>query len=115
VNDSEFTINADGVVLRFAAGECRLKSARGSKRKSVGDWELEFRFVASANETGILIAPGTEEAPLLYEVASKRGWDYLWARYEIDLDNLSKRLIYKPTHANVDRVYDYADLNLLDL
>jgi len=56
-----------------AAGECLFLGAAGSKR-GADDWEIAYRFAASPNRTNIVIGEIT--------VASKKGWEYLWARLQ---------------------------------
>ena len=44
---------------------------------------------------------------------AKKGWDYLWIRYE-DSDNLAaKSLIKKPASVHVEQVYDTGNLSLI--
>lgn len=88
----------------FAAGEVLFLGASGTKRGD-GDWEISFGFLGSPNATGIPV-PGLGSV-------DKLGHDYLWFRYAEDVaDN---KLIKKPTEAHVERVYRYANLNLLGL
>ena len=88
----------------FAGGEVLFLGASGSKR---GDelWEINYRFVASENITGIAIGGITGVA--------KKGWDYLWVHY-VD-DTSEDLLIKKPEQVNVEKVYedhDYANLGI---
>jgi hypothetical protein len=88
----------------FAAGECLFLFASGSKRGK-GDWEISFRFAASPNKTGLTVGDITGIA--------KKGWEYLWVRYEDSVDVTAKALVKKPLAVYIEKVYDegsFADL-----
>ena len=80
----------------FAAGEVLFLGASGSKRGEE-DWEITFRFAASPNVSGMTIGEITG--------INKRGWDYLWVRYEDAEDATAKALVKRPMAAYVERVY----------
>ncbi|MCL2645587.1 MAG: hypothetical protein FWD61_01115 [Phycisphaerales bacterium] len=89
-----------------AAGECLFLGASGSQRtkgQSVydGDWEISFKFAASPNATGLRV--GTISG------ISKRGWDYMWVRYQDAEDEDSKELIKKPVAVYIESVYESAN------
>ena len=81
----------------FAAGEVLFLGASGSKRGE-DDWEITFRFAASPNRTNITIGDMTGIA--------KKGWEYLWVRYEDAEDAAAQTLVKKPTAAYVEKVYE---------
>ena len=90
----------------FAIGECLFLGASGSKRGK-GDWEISFRFAASPNKTGLTIG----------DIAgiAKKGWEYLWVRYEDAVDATAKALVKKPMAVYIEKVYDggnFADLGI---
>ena len=88
----------------FAAGEALFLGASGSKRGK-GDWEISFRFAASPNKTGLTVGDITGIA--------KKGWEYLWVRYEDSVDATAKALVKKPLAVYIEKVYDegnFADL-----
>lgn len=90
--------------MGLAAGECLFLGASGSKR-SEDDWEITFRFAGSPNVTGLMVG---DIGPI-----AKKGWEYLWVRYEDDEDSASKTLVKRPVAAYVERVYEEGDFSLL--
>jgi hypothetical protein len=90
----------------FAAGEVLFLGASGSKRGRE-DWEITFSFAASPNATGLTVGDITG--------INKKGWEYLWVRYEDDVDGVAKQLIKKPIAVYVEQVYPYGDFSLLGL
>ena len=90
----------------FAPGECLFLGVSGRKRAQ-GDWALTYTFAATPNVEGLEIGDITGIA--------KRGWDYLWVRYEDAKDEGSSNLVPKPRAVYVEQVYVYANLNLLGI
>ena len=90
----------------FAAGEVRFLGASGSQR---GDesWELTFRFAALPNVTGLVVGDITGIA--------KKGWEYMWVRYEDAEDSGSKTLVKKPTSVHVEQVYGTSNFSGLGI
>ena len=88
----------------FAAGECLFLGATGSMR-DLGDWEINFRFAASPNATGLTIGNITG--------ISKKGWEYLWVRYADVEDGAAHTLVKRPVAVYVEQVYEYGNLSLL--
>ena len=84
----------------FAAGEVLFLGASGSKRGQ-DDWEITYRFAASPNVTSLAVGSITGIA--------KRGWDYLWVRYEDAEDTAAKALVKRPIAAYVEQVYPYGN------
>ena len=95
-----------GAFKGFAAGEVLFLGASGSKRGE-DDWEISFRFAASPNRTNITIGEMTGIA--------KKGWEYLWVRYEDAEDATANALVKKPTAAYVEKVYEEGDLSVLGI
>ena len=94
------------------AGECLFLGASGSRRQqgenpNDGDWEITFKFAASPNVVNLQIGDIT--------VASKKGWEYLWVRYEDSEDDAANVLVKKPTAAYVEKVYEDGDFSVLGL
>lgn len=89
-----------------AAGECLFLGATGSKRGS-DDWEITYRFAVSPNRDNITIGDITG--------IDKKGWEYLWVRYEDAEDTDAKVLIKKPIAAYVEKVYEEADFSILGI
>ena len=90
----------------FAAGEVLFLGASGSQRGEE-DWEITFRFAASPNVSGLSVGNITGIA--------KRGWDYLWVRYEDAEDATAKVLVKRPVAAYVERVYYDGDFSALGI
>lgn len=89
----------DAAFKGLAAGECLFLGAAGSKRGTSVDepWEISFAFAGSPNVTGLSV--GTING------IAKKGWEYLWVRYQEAEDAAAKMLIRKPVAAYVERVY----------
>ncbi|HBO45788.1 MAG TPA: hypothetical protein DD670_18065 [Planctomycetaceae bacterium] len=90
----------------FAAGEVLFLGASGSKRGEE-DWEITFRFAVSPGATGITVGPITG--------INKRGWDYLWVRYQDAEDAAAGALVKRPVAAYVERVYYDGDFSGLGI
>lgn len=88
----------------FAAGEVLFLGASGSQRGQE-DWEVTFSFAASPNVTGLAVGQITGIA--------KKGWEYLWVRYEDAVD--AHTLVKQPAAAYVEQVYPYGDFALLGI
>jgi hypothetical protein len=84
----------------YAQGEVLFLGAGGSRRGS-GAWEMNFKFAASPNKTGIQIGAITGIA--------KKGWEYLWVRYEKNTD--ANVLVQTPASVHVHQVYEYGDFS----
>ena len=84
----------------FAPGEVLFQGASGSKR-GPDDWEITYRFAASPNVSGLVVGSMTG--------ISKRGWEYLWVRYEDAEDTAAKALVKQPLAVYVEQVYPYGN------
>ncbi len=93
----------------LAAGECLFLGASGSKRggPSGEDWEISFNFAASPNRTNLTVGDITAIA--------KKGWEYLWVRYEDAEDATAKTLVQRPVAAYVEKVYEEGDFSDLGI
>ncbi|MEZ6057203.1 MAG: hypothetical protein R3C01_10915 [Planctomycetaceae bacterium] len=83
----------------FQPGEVLFLGASGSVRSQT-DWELSYKFAASPNVEGLVVGEITG--------ITKRGWDYLWVRYEPVEDKSSHTLVKRPQAVYVEQVYPYA-------
>ncbi|MEM8739471.1 MAG: hypothetical protein AAGG38_13490 [Planctomycetota bacterium] len=88
------------------AGEALFLGAAGSQQGD-GDWAIDFAFAGSPNLTGITVGDMTGIA--------KKGWEYLWVRYQTAEDTDAKLLVRKPVAAYVERVYHSGDFSLLGI
>jgi hypothetical protein len=89
-----------------APGEIMLVRAQGEQQG--GLWNLEFGFSYIANATDIPVGPNIV-------VPFKEGHDLLWCWYKQTEDTDQKEFIKRPALAIVDRVYERANLNMLNL
>jgi len=99
-------VNAGGF-KGLAAGECLFLGATGSRRESEDDWEVTYRFAASPNKINLTIG----DIPNV----SKKGWEYLWVRYQESVDGGAQMLIKKPVAAYVERVYELGNFAALGI
>jgi hypothetical protein len=99
----------------LAAGEVLFMGCSGSQewdsQKGDGPWSLTYRFVASPNA-------GSGESVPAITIGSisgirKKGHEYLWVRYESDVN--SNSLIKKPKAVYVNRVYRESNFGLLGI
>ena len=86
-----------GTFKGFAAGEVLFLGASGSQRGD-DDWEITFYYAASPNVTGLTVGAITGIA--------KKGWEYLWVRYEDAADNDAKCVVKRPIQVNIEEVYE---------
>lgn len=89
------------------AGSVMLVRATGGRDTS-GIWSIEFGFGYIANDTNIPVGDNIT-------VATKDGFDLLWAFYSPVKDGTTKRVNQNPTAAYVVRIFQRADLNALNL
>jgi hypothetical protein len=90
----------------IAAGQIMLVKATGERKG--GLWNLEFGFGYIANATSIPVGDNIT-------VPAKDGMDLLWALEITGKHVASKSLIQQPVCAYVERVFERADLNMLNL
>lgn len=89
----------------FSAGEVLFLGVQGRQRKDGSDnWDLDFAFAASPNQTDIIVGAIT--------VPSKWGWEFLWVKYQdiISTESTSKFLVKQPQAAYVEKVFILDDL-----
>lgn len=89
----------------FAAGEALFLGASGTKRADADEWEINYRFAASENVTGLAVGGITG--------INKRGWDYLWLSFADDTS--ANILIKRPVVAIVEQVYyshDFSNIGI---
>ncbi len=93
----------------FEAGEVLFLGASGSRRGTGSKdlWEITFKFVVSPNVKGLNIGG--------ISVGSKKGWDYLWVKYQNDVDQSKENLISKPVGVYIEQVYESANLRGLGI
>lgn len=92
--------------LGHLAGQIMLVRADGQRQN--GLWNLDFGFGYVANATNIPVGDNIV-------VAAKDGLDLLWVLDITGKDDTAKSLISQPACAYVERVWERADLNDLNL
>ena len=92
-----------------AAGECLFLGASGSRRGTniEDDWEIAFKFAGSPNATGLVVGTITGVA--------KKGWEYMWVRYEDREDDAANVLVKKPVAVYIEKVYEDGDFSVLGI
>lgn len=98
----------------FARGEVLFMGGTGSQdwdsEKGDSPWSLSYRFVANANADGTTL-PKLRVGDI--ENIEKKGHEYLWVRYEDNVDD--NTLLKTPRHVYVNQVYAEADFSLLGI
>jgi hypothetical protein len=116
VNLSKITGTVNNAAFRgFPAGEVLFLGASGSQdwdeKKGDGPWTLSFKFVQSPNAgAGQSIPPLTIGS---ITNITKKGHEYLWVRYEDNVENNS--LIKEPKYVYVNKVYRETDFSQLGI
>ena len=105
VNNAQVVLTVNGATITFQAGELLFLGASGGKTLGKGQWEITYRFAASPNRTSIAVGDIT--------VPSKKGWEYLWVRYEDVEDATAKAIVKRPLAAYVEQVYETGDFSKL--
>lgn len=105
VNDAPFSVTIRGDTYTFEAGECLFLGASGDESSASDFVEVTYKFAASPNKTGITIGDITGIV--------KKGWHYLWVRYEDSEDTSAKAIVKKPVAAYVEKVLEESNLGLL--
>jgi hypothetical protein len=95
----------NGTWKGYSAGEVLFMGACGSRRGNSDLWEISFKFAASPNVSNKTIGDITGIA--------KKGWEYLWVRYEDADDATAKVLIKKPSSVHIEQVYEEGNFTLL--
>jgi len=93
----------------LAAGECLFLGASGSRRGRGAEdpWEITYRFAGSPNRTNLTVGG-------IIGIA-KKGWEYLWVRYQDAVDDVSNNLVKQPLAVYVEKVYEEGDFSALGI
>jgi hypothetical protein len=114
VSDATGTTN-DATFRTFARGEVLFVGCSGTQewdeKKGDGPWTLTYKFVRSPNAGSGETLPALEVGDI--DNIEKRGHEYLWVRYESDVD--SGTLLKKPRHVYVNQVYRETDFGQLGI
>lgn len=93
-NNAPWKINIRGKTFNFKKREALFKGATGGLRGEE-DWRIDLKFAAIPNITGRTIGTMTG--------IDKKGWEYLWVRYQ-DIEG-ANQLVKQPKSVHVERVY----------
>lgn len=108
------TVNT-GSFRTFAAGEVLFLGASGSQEwdteKGDGPWRLTYKFTASPNAGSGETWPALEIGDVTG--IEKKGQDFLWVRYEGDVQE--NTFIQKPKHVYVNQVYRRSNFSSLGI
>lgn len=66
-------------------------------------WDITFKFAQRSNQTGLEIGDLTGIA--------KKGWEYLWVRYEDVEDGTANAIVKRPKYVYVEQVYNSGDFS----
>ncbi len=99
------TVNA-ATFKGLAAGEALFLGAAGN-RQGDGNWTIDFAFAGSPNISGLSVGDISGIA--------KKGWEYLWVRYQAAEDTTAKLLVQKPVGVYVEQVYRSANFAALNI
>jgi len=94
----------------FGPREVLFLGASGSLRTSDWKWEITYHFAFQPSikaQDGFMIG---DIGPI-----EKKGWDYLWVRYEETVDKQAKALIRKPVAVYIEQVYPEDDFSKLGI
>ena len=99
-NSAGFTVtdSVTGLTITLNAGECLFLGADFGDARADGGVEFTYEFSALPNRTGLSVGD--------IGGISKKGWEYLWVRYEPAEVGGLKVLGQKPRAVYVERVYD---------
>jgi hypothetical protein len=108
-NSLEWTVtdSVTGLARTCAIGECLFTGYEHGDARADGGVEFTFHFSRSVNKTGLSVGSISNIA--------KKGWEYLWARYEPAEIAGIKLLGQSPKAVYVERVYDSAAFSGLGL
>ncbi len=90
----------------FATGTVTFFGAQRAK-KDEDFASLTYHFEAKPHATNLTAGDITG--------IEKKGWEYLWQRYEEDEDATANAIVRRPTSAHVERVLDPGDFSLLGI
>lgn len=101
VNDGDFRV--------FKQGECLFLGARAEMTRGQTLVSVTYSFSARPNKENFSVGAGANAI----EVSFKRGWDYMWIRYEPKVSQ--NTLIRRPASVHVNQVYERKNFGLLSI
>jgi hypothetical protein len=109
VNSDTFTVTdtKTRITVTLAAGECLFTGAQFGSQRSDGGVEITYSFSGSPNRSNFTVGSIT--------VTGKKGWEYMWVRYEDAEDSAAKALVKKAVAVYVQKVYENGALSGLGL
>lgn len=96
----------------FEAGEVMFLGASGSRNgdNRDDDWTITFKFAVKSNESQIQIGD--------YTIPSVRGWDYVWAQFQTEAENVEgggRAQVKRVKAVFVEQIHRYADFRQLGI
>lgn len=107
VNDGAFRGFAAGEVLFLGVSGTTTLNPNQSDAASAATTSLSYRFAASPNKENLDVGD--------IEVTEKKGWDFMWVRYEPEVGTEAGKILKTPKSVYVDKVYDDGDFTILRL
>lgn len=102
-NDDTVTIVIEGITRTYAAGELLFLGYSLATSNTKTHWEIRYEFLASMNLAGVSLGG---IGPF-----DKKGFEYLWACFDDDVDNNSP--VRVPKALFVERLYDEGDFSAI--
>ena len=84
----------------FEPGEVLFAGASGTKTEDTINpiWDVTFNFMVSRNRKNFRVGDIT--------VSLKKGWDYMWVRYDDTVDDAAGDVIKTPAAVYIEQVYE---------
>lgn len=105
VNDDDFRV--------FKQGECLFLGARAEMTRGQTLVSVTYSFSARPNQENFWVGSSVGNPPTGIEVSFKRGWDYMWIRYQSSVSE--NTLIRRPASVHVNQVYERKNFKLLSI
>jgi hypothetical protein len=113
VNDAPITLSINGLELAFKKGELLFD---GANLQTTPDERLEISYEFSVQRNVDPADPKTHKrVGTKITVTEAEGWDYVWVDSEEDIDEVAHAKVHKPVAVYIERVYDRADFEELNL
>lgn len=101
------TVGLCGFIVKTGRWVQRTQGTGGGKSTGSEFVDIIDRFAANPNRTGIAIGDITG--------IDKKGWEYLWVRYEDVEDAGAKMIVKRPAAVCAEKVYKEGDFGLLGI
>lgn len=93
----------------FEPGEVLFSGASGTRSEDTINpvWEVTFNFMVSRNRKNFRVGD--------IQVGLKRGWDYMWVRYDDEVDESAGDIIKTPAAVYIEQVYEATNFSSLGI